>query len=143
MTSKFKQLPEMALNVPYLYVPLPNRLTNSFLRTLWLWWKRYWASWPNRGRFCFILQPFLSVCRSLWYTFLIFYLPTCLIILLLAEKQIIIICSTTYITTPIFTYFVDCTLAETLWDQPDGGAYTEGCYTVLRLCNWKAKGPLP
>lgn len=41
-------------------------------------------------------------------------LPTCLIILLLAEKQIIIICSTTYITTPIFTYFVDCTLAETL-----------------------------
>ena len=47
------------------------------------------------------------------------------------------------ITAPVSPCFVERTLAETLWDQPDGGAYTEGCDSVLRLCNWKAKGPLP
>lgn len=47
-----------------------NRLTNSCLRTLWWWWRSSWASCPNRDRFCFILQPSPSACRSLWYSFL-------------------------------------------------------------------------
>lgn len=47
------------------------------------------------------------------------------------------------VTAPVSPCFVERTLAETLWDQPDGGAYTEGCDSVLCLCNWKAKGPLP
>lgn len=35
------------------------------------------------------------------------------------------------------------TPSEALWDQPDGGADSEGHYSVLRLCHWKAEGPLP
>lgn len=64
---------------------------------------------------------------------------------LIADKQISFhnLLHNLNITTPVFAWFVERTLAETLWDQPDGGADTEGCDSVLRLCNWKAKGPLP
>lgn len=42
-----------------------------------------------------------------------------------------------------FFCFLERTLAETLRDQPNGGADAEGCDSVLRLCNWKAESPLP
>lgn len=35
------------------------------------------------------------------------------------------------------------TPSEALWDQLDGGTDSEGHYSVLRLCQWKAEGPLP
>lgn len=34
-----------------------------------------------------------------------------------------------------FFFFLDFTFAETLRDQPDGGAHTERCYSVLCLCH--------
>lgn len=38
---------------------------------------------------------------------------------------------------------VDLLSAEALWDKPYGGANTEGCDPVLRLCDRKAESTLP
>lgn len=57
--------------------------------------------------------------------------------------DLILIISDFSITALVFFIFLDFPFAETLWDQPDGGAYTERCHSVLRLCHWKAEGPLP
>lgn len=127
----------LSVSVYFFHILLSHRRTNSCLRTLWSWWKRYWASSPNRGRFCF--TPLLSpwVCKSLWWVspFILFYplhfhsLILRIVLLALGFK------------IPFFCILV-VTLAETIWDQPDGRADTEGSHTVLRLCHWKAKGPL-
>lgn len=66
----------LSVSVCFFHILLSHRRTNSCLRTLWSWWKRYWASSPNRGRFCFTPPLSPSVCKSLWWVSPFFILPT-------------------------------------------------------------------